>query len=156
MISTKNFVKKAQVSSRVKIGGEIFTITEIIKWKMLRCGQFYHKYSLLDQKGNTDYKFAEDPDSGKFIFVKIFKLDSQNSFAPTIEVEGKKYTFSYGEIWHTERDLFNKSIPEYQEHASIATAVLVYGIANLDHLLSRDGYYIEKKKEPNTKKSKKK
>ena len=68
----------------------------------------------------------------------------------------KGYNFSYGEIWHTERDLFNKSIPEYQEHASIATAVLVYGIANLDHLLSRDGYYIEKKKEPNTKKSKKK
>ncbi|PIP52817.1 hypothetical protein COX08_04390 [Candidatus Beckwithbacteria bacterium CG23_combo_of_CG06-09_8_20_14_all_34_8] len=102
MISTKNFVKKAQVSSRVKIGGEIFTITEIIKWKMLRCGQFYHKYSLLDQKGNTDYKFAEDPDSGKFIFVKIFKLDSQNSFAPTIEVEGKKYTFSYGEICQAE------------------------------------------------------
>ncbi|MBU3929047.1 MAG: peptidase M28, partial [Bacteroidetes bacterium] len=68
----------------------------------------------------------------------------------------KGYNFSYGEIWHTERDLFNKSIPEYQEQASIATAVLVYGIANLDHLLSREGYYIEKTKEPNTKKSKKK
>ena len=51
--------------------------------------------------------------------------------------------FNYGEIWHTERDLYNKSIPEYQEHASIVTAILAYGIANLDHILSREGYYLE-------------
>jgi hypothetical protein len=56
----------------------------------------------------------------------------------------KGYDFSYGEIWHTERDLYNKSIPEYQEHTATATAVLVYGLANLDHLLSREGYYVEK------------
>jgi carboxypeptidase Q len=56
----------------------------------------------------------------------------------------KGYNFSYGEIWHTERDLYNKSIPEYQEQAAVATAVLVYGIANLDHKLSREGYYVEK------------
>lgn len=68
----------------------------------------------------------------------------------------KGYNFSYGEIWHTERDLYNKSIPEYQEHAAIATAVVVYGIANLDHLLSRDGYYIKKIDEPVKKKNKKK
>lgn len=61
----------------------------------------------------------------------------------------KGYNFSYREIWHTERDLYNKSIPEYQEHTSIATAIVVLGVANLDHLLSRDGYYLkseEKKK----------
>ena len=57
------------------------------------------------------------------------------------------YDFSYHEIWHTERDLYNKSIREYQEHTSIVTAVLVYGIASLDHLLSREGYYIENKGE---------
>ncbi len=51
--------------------------------------------------------------------------------------------FNYYEIWHTERDLYNKSIPEYQEHTAIATAILVYGLANLDHLLSREGYYFE-------------
>ena len=56
----------------------------------------------------------------------------------------KGYNFSYDEIWHTERDLYNKSIPEYQEQAAVATAVLVYGIANLDHKLSREGYYVEK------------
>ncbi len=58
------------------------------------------------------------------------------------------YNFSYGEIWHTERDLYNKSIPEYQEQTATATAVLVYGLANLDHKLSREGYYIDKPEEP--------
>jgi hypothetical protein len=51
--------------------------------------------------------------------------------------------FNYGEIWHTERDLYTKSIPEYQKHTSVVTAVVVYGIANLDHLLSRNGFYQE-------------
>ncbi len=50
--------------------------------------------------------------------------------------------FSYGEIWHTERDMYNKMIPDYQKHSSIVTAILAYGVANLDHLLSREGYYI--------------
>ncbi|NOQ28307.1 MAG: hypothetical protein GQ564_23340 [Bacteroidales bacterium] len=34
-----------------------------------------------------------------------------------------------------------KSIPEYQEHTSIVTAIVVYGIANLDHQLSCEGYF---------------
>ncbi len=55
----------------------------------------------------------------------------------------KGYDFNYGEIWHTERDMYNKSIPEYQNHTSIVTAVVVYGLANLDHLLSREGLYLE-------------
>ncbi len=54
----------------------------------------------------------------------------------------KGYNFSYREIWHTERDLFNKSIAEYQEHTATVTAIVVYGVANLDHLLSREGYYL--------------
>ena len=59
----------------------------------------------------------------------------------------KGYNFSYYEIWHTERDLYNKSIPEYQEHTATVTAIVVYGIANLDHLLSWEGYYIEPEEE---------
>ncbi len=55
----------------------------------------------------------------------------------------KGYDFSYGEIWHTERDTYNMSIPEYQEHTAVVTAVVVYGIAMLDHLLSREGLFIE-------------
>lgn len=57
--------------------------------------------------------------------------------------DSKGYNFSYQEIWHTENDLYNKSIPEYQEHTSVVTAVVVYGLANLDHLLSREGLYAE-------------
>jgi len=53
------------------------------------------------------------------------------------------YDFQYGEIWHTERDLYNMSIAVYQEHTSVVTAVVVYGIANLDHLLPREGYYLD-------------
>jgi hypothetical protein len=56
----------------------------------------------------------------------------------------KGYNFNYNEIWHTENDLYTKSIPEYEEHTSTVTAVLVYGVANLDHLLSRDGLYAPK------------
>ena len=62
----------------------------------------------------------------------------------------KGYNFNYGEIWHTERDLYNKSIPEYQEHTSVVTAIVVLGIANLDHLLAKDVYYAPEKTEKQT------
>lgn len=55
----------------------------------------------------------------------------------------KGYGFSYGEIWHTERDLYNKNIPEYQEHTATVTAIIALGVANLDKLLSREGLYFE-------------
>ena len=55
----------------------------------------------------------------------------------------KGYNFSYYEIWHTERDTYNKSIPEYQERTAVCNAVILYGLANLDHLLSREGLYKE-------------
>jgi carboxypeptidase Q len=59
----------------------------------------------------------------------------------------KGYNFNYREIWHTERDLFTKSIAEYQEHTSVVQAVLIYNLANLDHLLSREGlYYLPEEK----------
>lgn len=57
------------------------------------------------------------------------------------ETDPKGYNFEYGEIWHTERDIFNKLIPEYMEHSAVVTAVVLYGLANLDHLLSREGLY---------------
>jgi len=69
---------------------------------------------------------------------------------PTLNFEGpdiKGYNFNYGEIWHTERDTYDKSIAEYQEQVSVVTAVIVYGLANLDHILSREGLYSEPKKE---------
>jgi hypothetical protein len=58
--------------------------------------------------------------------------------------DSKGYNFNYFEIWHTENDLYTKSIPEYEEHTAIVTAVVVYGVSNLDHLLSREGLYAPK------------
>jgi len=63
---------------------------------------------------------------------------------PTISytlADPKGYDFNYGEIWHTERDTYNMSIPEYQNHTSVIQAVIVYGIANMDKLLPRNGLY---------------
>ncbi|MBE6222633.1 MAG: M20/M25/M40 family metallo-hydrolase [Bacteroidales bacterium] len=57
------------------------------------------------------------------------------------ESDPKGYNFEYGEIWHTERDIYNKLIPEYLEHSAVVEAVVLYGLANLDHLLSREGLY---------------
>ena len=59
------------------------------------------------------------------------------------EQDIKGYDFNYGEIWHTERDLYTKSIPEYMEHTSIVTAVVALGVANLKKQLSREGMYID-------------
>jgi hypothetical protein len=55
----------------------------------------------------------------------------------------KGYNFSYGEIWHTERDVYTKNIPEYQEHTATCIAVTLWGVANLAHQLSREGAYAE-------------
>ena len=65
---------------------------------------------------------------------------------PTISfgtADPKGYDFNYGEIWHTERDTYNMSIPEYMEHTSIVTAIVVYNLAMQDNLLSREGLYKE-------------
>ncbi len=89
-------------------------------------------------------------DSGPFAVEGVPTIGFRNE-------DPKGYNFSYREIWHTERDLYNKSIPEYQNHASVATAILVFGIADLDHLLPRQGYYLpddEKEDAKNTKKKK--
>lgn len=63
---------------------------------------------------------------------------------PTVsfmERDPKGYGFEYREIWHTDKDLYNKLIPEYLEHSVIVHAVTIYGLSNLDHILSREGLY---------------
>ncbi len=57
------------------------------------------------------------------------------------QADPKGYNFDYMEIWHTERDMYNKSIAEYQNQTSVVTAVVAYGVANLDKVLSRNGLY---------------
>ncbi len=105
-------------------------------------------FEVTERKSREKPKKAWGTDSGPFAVEGI----------PTIGFrceDPKGYNFSYREIWHTERDLYNKSIPEYQEHAATATAIMVYGIANLDHLLNREGYYVEKPVEEESKGKKK-
>ena len=66
---------------------------------------------------------------------------------PTVSInlsDVKGYNFSYGEIWHSERDNYNKCIPEYMEHSAIVNAILIYRLANLDHILNRTGLYSDK------------
>ena len=63
---------------------------------------------------------------------------------PTLSLrleDAKGYDFNYRDIWHTEDDLLDKVIPEYMDHSSVVTAVVAYGLANLNHILSREGLY---------------
>lgn len=106
-------------------------------------------FELKERKPRKVPKEAWGTDSGPFAVKAV----------PTMafgQEDVKGYNFDYMEIWHTERDLYNKSIPEYQEHSAIVNAVVIYGIANLDHLLSREGFYITEEDKPETKSKKKK
>ncbi len=96
-------------------------------------------FTLEERESRERPKRAWGTDSGPFAVEGVPTLGFHNE-------DPKGYNFSYREIWHTERDLYNKSIAEYEEHAATATAIVVYGVAMLDHLLSREGYYIDPEK----------
>ena len=88
----------------------------------------------------------------------VFDLEGVPTYG-FFEKDFKGYGFEYGEIWHTENDILNKEIPEYQEHTAVVTAIVALGVANLDHQLSREGMYKDpaqdNAKEKKSKKSKK-
>ncbi len=44
----------------------------------------------------------------------------------------------YRHTHHTQFDTYDQAVPEYQKHSSLVIALGAYGIANLDHLLSRE------------------
>jgi len=48
----------------------------------------------------------------------------------------------YGRTWHTTLDTYDEVIPKYEEYSSMVTAVIAYKVANLDHLLSRQGNFM--------------
>ena len=60
----------------------------------------------------------------------------------------KGYDFNYGEIWHTERDTYNMSIPEYMDHTSVVMAIVLYNLAMQNKILSREGLYREESSAP--------
>jgi hypothetical protein len=51
--------------------------------------------------------------------------------------------FNYWDSHHSQHDTFDKAVAEYQEHSSIVIALAAYGIANLDHMLPRQGKEID-------------
>ena len=56
------------------------------------------------------------------------------SGVPTIslgETDARGYNFDYREIWHTNRDNYNKLIPEYMEHSAVVSAVIAYGLESV-------------------------
>jgi hypothetical protein len=52
--------------------------------------------------------------------------------------------YSYGRAWHTLYDTYSELVPytEHQKHSALVTAVVAYGIANLDAPLTREGTYL--------------
>ena len=52
--------------------------------------------------------------------------------------------YSYGRAWHTLYDTYSELVPyeDHQEHSALVTAVVAYGIANLDEPLPREGVYL--------------
>jgi len=93
------------------------------------------------------------PKKGGGTDATIFAMKGVPTMTFDLE-DSKGYDFKYDEIWHTERDTYNMSIPEYQNHSAIATAIMVYGVACLDHLLSRAGFYSPDDATNDTKKDK--
>ena len=59
--------------------------------------------------------------------------------------DGKEIPYvPYPYAWHTTNDLYSELVPytEHQQHSALATAVVAYGVANLDKPLTRDGVYL--------------
>ena len=52
--------------------------------------------------------------------------------------------YNYQRAWHTLYDTYSELVPypEPQEHSALVTAVVAYGIANLDEPLTREGSYL--------------
>lgn len=65
---------------------------------------------------------------------------------PTLQMnewdDVKGQNFSYYEIWHTDRDTYSKSIPEYQQQAAAAMALMVLQTANLSKPFPRTEVYL--------------
>lgn len=95
-----------------------------------------HQYAVIKQMVKERQTFELE-----FDIRNHFKLGPIKYHNVIASIKG--YDLSYDEIWHTERDLYNKNIPEYQEHTATVTAIVALGVANLDKQLSREGLYIK-------------
>ena len=101
---------------------------------------------------NPDFPFEvtvreprERPKVPGGVDAEVFAVEGVPTYTFSTE-DVKGYDFDYGEIWHTERDLYTKNIPEYQEHTAVVTAIVVLGVANLEKQLPREGVFKEESK----------
>lgn len=62
---------------------------------------------------------------------------------PTLSLQTRS-DYNYGRAWHTLHDTYNEIVPyaEHQKHSALATAVIAYGVANLEKPLPREGVYL--------------
>jgi carboxypeptidase Q len=62
---------------------------------------------------------------------------------PTLGVRTQT-DYNYNHAWHTLSDLYSELVPytEHQKHSALATAIIAYGVANLDKSLPREGVYL--------------
>ncbi len=72
-------------------------------------------------------------DSSSFEMVEV----------PTLSVRTQT-DYRYQHAWHTLHDLYSELVPytEHQQHSALATAVIAYGVANLERPLPREGVYL--------------
>lgn len=112
----------------------------------------YEKAAQLIREIYPDYPFTISTLKTRAVPTRVGGND-ETSFdvkgVPTLQLgewnDVKGYNFSYYEIWHTERDTYQKSIAEYQEQAAAAWAIMVLHTANLPTLLPRDEIYTTEK-----------
>ncbi len=97
LMTLEEFIARATPGMKVKIGERVYTIAQIVKWRMLRSGRHYHKYTLVDENGDANYRLAEDPASGQFLLVHIFESNI-DEITPTVMVEDKEFAFGYSEL----------------------------------------------------------
>lgn len=62
---------------------------------------------------------------------------------PTLSLSSKT-DYNYGRAWHTLHDTYNELVPYagHLRHTAVVQAVLAYGLANLNTLLSREGLFL--------------
>ena len=94
-------------------------------------------FTLERRKGNPPAPTASGSDHVPFVHNRLPAITFGKG-----DPKGTDYRFS--DIWHTERDTYDMSNAEYMDHTSVVTAIVVYNVAMLDHLLSREGLYKEK------------
>lgn len=83
-------------------------------------------------------------DSSSFEMASIPTLNFASTSARP-GPDGKEIpNYPYPYAWHTTNDLYSELVPytEHQQHSALVTAVVAYGVANLDKPLTRDGVYL--------------